>query len=135
MHQAVVSLVATKLELLPPLGVVLARSLKPQSLIWRSGQWKESYEDESLNRREFENIVIALEEYYSKTGIHDVEFFMFTEKMVSDNAFYRGTSSSPILFELVLRLRLLEMHGDWKLHVIHISGKPMIQQGTDYCLG
>jgi hypothetical protein len=75
--------------------------------------------------------VIALEEYYSKTGIHDVELFMLTDNMVSDNEFYRGTSSSPILFELVLRLRLLEMHGSWKLHVIHITGKRMIQQDTD----
>jgi hypothetical protein len=95
------------------------------------GQWKEFYEDDSSNRFEFENIVIALEEYYSKTEIHDVELFMFTDNMVSENEFYRGTSSSPILFELVMRPRLLEMHGGWKLHVIHISGKRMIQQGTD----
>jgi hypothetical protein len=66
------------------------------SLLWRLDQWKEFYKDESSNRREFENIVIALEEYYSKTGIHDVELFMFTDNMVSENAFYRGTSSSPI---------------------------------------
>jgi hypothetical protein len=56
---------------------------------------------------------------------------MFTDNMVSENAFYRGTSSSPILFELVMRLRLLEMHGGWKLHVIRITGKRMIQQGAD----
>jgi hypothetical protein len=30
-------------------------------LLWRSGQWKKFYEDESLNRRKFENIVITLE--------------------------------------------------------------------------
>jgi hypothetical protein len=101
------------------------------SLLWRSGQWKEFYKYETSNRREFENIVIALEEYNSKTGIRYVELFTFTDNMVSDNAFYRGTSSSPILFELVLRLRQLEMHGGWKLHVIHIAGKRMIQQGTD----
>jgi hypothetical protein len=75
--------------------------------------------------------VITLEEYYSKTGIHDVELLMFTENMVYENAFYIGTSRSPILFELVLRICLLEMHGGWKIHVIHISGKRMIQQGTD----
>jgi hypothetical protein len=95
------------------------------------GQWKEFYEDESSNRHEFENIVIAFEEYYSKTGVHDVELFMFTDNTVSENAFYRGTSVSPILFELVLRLHLLEMHGGWKLHVIHIAVKRMIQQCTD----
>jgi hypothetical protein len=101
------------------------------SLLWRSGQWKEFYEDQSLNRRKFEKIAIVLEEYYLNTGIHDLELFMFTDNIVSENAFCRGTSSSPILFELVLWLRLLEMHGGWKLHVIHIAGKRMIQQGTD----
>jgi hypothetical protein len=75
--------------------------------------------------------VIALEEYYSKTGIQDVELFMLAYNMVSENAFYRGTSSSPILFELVLRLDLLEIHGGWKLQVIHISGKRMIQKIMD----
>jgi hypothetical protein len=35
------------------------------------------------------------------------------------------------LFELVLRLRLLEMHAGWKLHVIHIAGTRMIRQGAD----
>jgi hypothetical protein len=75
--------------------------------------------------------VIALGEYYSKTGIHNVELLMFSDNMVSENAFYIGTSSSPILFELVMWLHLLEMHGGWKLHAIHIAGKRMIQQGTD----
>jgi hypothetical protein len=59
-----------------------------------------------------------------------VELFTFTDNMVSENAFYRGASSSPILFELVLLLRLLEIHGGWKLHVIYIAGKLMIQQDT-----
>jgi hypothetical protein len=75
--------------------------------------------------------VIALEEYYLKTGIHGVELLMFTDSIVSENAFYRGTSSSPISFELVLRIRLLKMHGGCKLHVIQIAGKRMIQKGMD----
>jgi hypothetical protein len=56
---------------------------------------------------------------------------MFTDNIVSENAFNGGISSSPILFDLVLRLLLLEMHGGWKLHVIHIAQKRMIQKGTD----
>jgi hypothetical protein len=97
----------------------------------RRGQWKEFYEDESSNRRELGNIVIALEEYFTKTEIHDVEMFMFTDNFVLENALYRGISSNPILFGLVLRLRLLGMHGGWNLHVIHIAAKRTIQQGTD----
>jgi hypothetical protein len=56
-------------------------------LLWRSVQWKDFYEDEYSNRREIENIVTALEEYYPKTGIHYVELFMFTDNIVSENAF------------------------------------------------
>jgi hypothetical protein len=44
---------------------------------------------------------------------------------------FKGNSRSESLFELVLRLWLLEMHAGWKLHVVHISGTCMIRQGSD----
>ena len=56
---------------------------------------------------------------------------MFTDNFVTECAFYKGTSGSEPLFELVLRLRLLEMHAGWKLHVIHVAGTLMIRQGAD----
>jgi hypothetical protein len=88
------------------------------TILWRAGQWKPSYEEESSNLRELENIVRALEEHYEETGEGDVELFMFTDNFVTESAFFKGTSSSPELFELVLRLRLLEMHAGWKLCVV-----------------
>jgi hypothetical protein len=100
-------------------------------ILWRAGQWEASYEEESSNLRELENIVRALEEYFEETGERDVELFMFTDNFVTECAFFKGTSSSDSLFELVLRLRLLEMHSGWKLHVIHIAGTRMIRQGAD----
>jgi hypothetical protein len=33
-------------------------------ILWQAGQWEPSYEEESSNLRELENIVRALEEYY-----------------------------------------------------------------------
>jgi hypothetical protein len=100
-------------------------------ILWRAGQWEPSYEEESSNLRELENIVRALEEYFEETGERDVELFMFTDNFVTECAFFKGTSRSDLLFELVLRLRLLEMHSGWKLHVIHIAGTRMIRQGAD----
>jgi hypothetical protein len=88
------------------------------SLLWRSGQWKEFYEDESSNRREFENVVIASEESYSKTGIHDMELFMFTDNMVSENAFYRGTSSSPFF---LISVAATSARNSWWLETAHDS--------------
>ena len=100
-------------------------------ILWRAGQWDPSYEEESSNLRELENIVRALEEYYEETGERDVELFMFTDNFVTECAFFNGTSRSSLLFELVLRLRLLEMNSGWKLHVLHIAGARMIRQGAD----
>ena len=50
--------------------------------------------------------------------------------------FYRGIS---IQLFLIFRLRIIELTGLTKLHVIHVAGTRMIDQGTDglsrgYCL-
>ena len=57
--------------------------------------------------------------------------FLFTDNTVAESAFYRGTSASPKLFDLVLRLRKLEMASQFKLHLLHVPGTRMIEQGTD----
>jgi hypothetical protein len=56
---------------------------------------------------------------------------MFTDNFVTECACFRGTPTSLILFGLVLRLRILEMRMGWKIHVIHVAGTRMIEQGTD----
>jgi hypothetical protein len=81
--------------------------------------------------QEFENMVQRLE-YFAQSHIGAaIEVFMFTENYVTECAYFRGKSSSPILFDLVLRLRKLELHAGWKIHVIHIARTRMISQGTD----
>ncbi len=50
--------------------------------------------------------------------------------MTAESVFYKGTSTSEKLFNLILRLRRLQMHGCLILHVIHVAGS-MIAQGTD----
>jgi hypothetical protein len=100
---------------------------------WESGSYKEFYKTESSNRREFENLVQRLETFAQAHLGAVIEVFMFTDNYVTECAFFRGTSSSTILFYLVLRLCKLELHAGWKIHVIHIDGTRMICQGTD-CL-
>jgi hypothetical protein len=56
---------------------------------------------------------------------------MFTDNYVTECAYFKGTSSSPIMLGLELRLRKLELHSGWKIHDIHIAGTRMISQGTD----
>jgi hypothetical protein len=57
--------------------------------------------------------------------------FLFTDNTTAEAAFWKGSSKSPTLFELVLRLRTLEIEADLIIHVIHVAGKRMIAQGTD----
>jgi hypothetical protein len=46
-------------------------------------------------------------------------------------AFWKGTSKSRLLFDLVLQLKELELDYDLCLHIIHVSGEKMIAVGTD----
>lgn len=60
-----------------------------------------------------------------------VEVFLFTDNSTAEAAFARGSSTTESLFDLVKRLKLMEMVFRARIHVIHISGKRMIAQGTD----
>jgi len=101
------------------------------SLYYRHGQWTTAFSDESSNFRELDNLIHAIEDAHSKGLLAESELFVFTDNSAAEGAFYRGTSSSRRLFDLVLRLRSLQMHGELALHVIHVAGKRMIAQGTD----
>jgi hypothetical protein len=57
-------------------------------------------------------------------------FFLFTDKQAAECAYYRGTSPSWALFELVVTIYKLQMKYDLVLHIIWIAGTRMIQQGT-----
>ena len=54
-----------------------------------------------------------------------------TDNSTAEGAFWKGTSHSPKLCALVLRLRKLEMRTGMILHIIHVSGKRMIASGVD----
>jgi len=76
-------------------------------------------------------LVAALELEIASGRMHGAEVFLFTDNMTAESVFYKGNSTSKRLFGLILRLRKVEMDGSLLLHVIHVSGKRMIVQGTD----
>jgi hypothetical protein len=88
---------------------------------WESGSWKEFYQTESSNRREFENLVLRLEAFAADHPDASIEVFMFTDNFVTECAYFKGILSNPVLFELVICLRKLELPSAWKFHVIHIA--------------
>lgn len=99
---------------------------------YRFGRWgKEVGEGSSSNYRELRNLVDSLEEMGKRGELVGVEVFLFTDNSTAEAAFNRGSSSSPLLFELVKRAKLLEMCHRSRIHVIHVAGTRMIDQGTD----
>jgi hypothetical protein len=77
------------------------------------------------------NLVEALERIVVEYKLGESEIFIFTDNSTAEAAFWKGTSKSRKLFDLVLRLKKLEMENGLILHVVHVSGLRMIAQGTD----
>jgi len=98
---------------------------------YRHGQWTNDHQEASSNYRELKNLILGFEEASAAGLLNDCEVFLFTDNTTAEAAFHKGTSSSKTLFELVLRLRCLELHQSLFLHVIHVAGTRMQYQGTD----
>jgi hypothetical protein len=98
---------------------------------FRFGQWCDVESEKSSNYRELFNLVAQLEEMVADGTVRDGEIFLFTDNATAEAVFYKGNSGSKALFELVLRLRKLEMDGSLILHVTHVSGTRMQDEGGD----
>ena len=95
------------------------------------GTWTERGSSQSSNFREFSNFVIKLEKEAQLGRLTGSELFLFTDNATTEAAFHNGTSSSPTLFDLILRVRVVQLNYAVRLHIIHVSGSRMIEQGTD----
>lgn len=87
----------------------------------------------ALNLRIFElaNLVDTITCLAETDELNGVEMFIFTDNAIAEAAFYKGNSSSHLIFDLILRLTLLESSQRMKLHLVHVAGTRMIDQGTD----
>lgn len=111
-----------------------SETLKSESgLRYRLGIWSALEKKESSNYKELNNLVESTEHEVESGRLRNCEFFLFTDNSTAESCYYRGSSSSKLLHALVLRLRMLEMKYGLLIHVIHVSGKRMIAQGTDGC--
>lgn len=98
---------------------------------YRIGTWSKDYDDESSNFREFENVVITLEEQSKDGSINHTTLIMATGNSTVESAIFKGNSSSPKLFDLVVRFKRLELHTGSRFLVTHVSGERIKAQGTD----
>ena len=102
-----------------------------EGIQFRHGLWGTDAAGESSNYRELRNLVESVEKEAASGRLKNVELFLCTDNSVAEAAFYNGTSSSRLLFELILRLRKVEMAEGMHLQLIHVAGTRMIAQGTD----
>ena len=100
-------------------------------LYYRYGIWGPEEANESSNYKEFNNLVVTLEDAASKNELEGKEIFVFTDNAVTEAIAAKGSSSSPKLFDLVVRLFKLNMIAKCKIQFIHVAGTRMIAQGTD----
>ena len=112
----------------------LSRGTTPAGGVrFRIGLWSAEEEAESSNYKELQNLVNAIGAEAKAGRLQNCELFMFTDNSTAESCFYRGTSKSRQLHRLILDLRMMEMDFGLTIHIIHISGKRMIAQGTDGC--
>lgn len=86
----------------------------------------------SSNFKEARNLVQRVQSLLANgTTPRGSELWVFTDNTTAKRCYYRGSSKSKLLHEIILNLRLMEMEGSLIMHFIWMSGLRMIAQGTD----
>ena len=104
--------------------------LGPEGIRRRVGIWASDM-DESSNFREFENGVQTLEDEAKEGRLDNAMVFLCTDNSTTEAGWYKGNSSSKKLFDLIVRLRKLQIKHSAKIYLSHVSGDRMKAQGTD----
>ena len=99
---------------------------------YRVGIWGADTDEESSNFREFANLVETLEEeHLNSDALRNVTMIVATDNSTVEAALHKGNSSNVKLFDLIVRLRSLELETGGKFIITHVSGNRMKKQGTD----
>ena len=98
---------------------------------YRIGTWSSKEDTNTSNWREFENLVCEVEQAGLKGGLKDSTVIIATDNQVVESTLYEGNSSSIKLYNLVVRMKLVELKYGIQLCITHVSGKRMQSQGID----
>ena len=112
------------------------------SCVWRQGdevidtefgRWTATVtEEKSSNFREAANLVVRLRRLIDANSIpRGTEVFICTDNAVAESTYFKGSSKSSPLHNLIVELKRLEMEGWLIIHFIWIPGTRMIAHGTD----
>jgi hypothetical protein len=76
-----------------------------QKVYFQYGQWPaQIFETMSSHWRELANLVQSIEVEVRERGLTDCDIFLFTDNTMVEAAYWKGTSKSEWLFDLVLQL-------------------------------
>ena len=105
--------------------------LNGDQISYRYGVWGEEATKTTSNYRELRNLVETLERSGLDGELKGKEIFVFTDNSTAESIAAKGSSTSPLLYELVTRLFQLSMKFLCSVNIIHVAGTRMIAQGTD----
>ena len=92
---------------------------------YRMSIWGTDEDTESSNWKEFCKLVDTLETEATHGGLKGSLVILAIDNSTVESCLYKGNSSSPKLFELIMRLKNLELHAGVRFVVSHVSGRRM----------
>ena len=101
------------------------------NVTYRMGIWGRDDDSNSSNWKEFQNLVETLEHESQNGALKGALVIFAVDNATVESNIYKGNSSSPKLFDLIIRFKHLELHSRARFIVSHVSGRGMKQQGTD----
>lgn len=105
---------------------------RPSSLEAWMGTWNTFSPDSTSNWKELRTLLQVLEqEPLATSRFRGRRLYYCTDNSVTYDSVRKGSSRSPKLHALIMRLKILELQHNCILVVIHIPGVAMIQEGTD----
>jgi hypothetical protein len=93
--------------------------------------WCTEDSENSSNWREMRNLLDALHLEVKWERLVGRELWLATNNLTSASAYFKGSSTSRTLHDMVTELRELTLKGNFVLQIFHIAGTRMIQIGVD----
>ena len=109
----------------------LSTLLVHKEIHYKIGTWSSTENTNSSNWRDFKNLVCDVEEADLKGRLEGSTVILATSNEVGELSLCKGNSTSENIFELVVRLRTVEIKFSTKILVAYVYGKQMMTQGTD----
>jgi hypothetical protein len=86
-------------------------------LFFCHGLWGRDADHVSSNYKELRNLLETIEDGLASMELLHTDFFIFTDNSTAEGAYYKGNTDSKLLFDLVLRLRQIDLSGLIRLHI------------------